>query len=300
MTFDPQSLPSFSEALTQRVMAAKSSVAGLRISARAFLAATFWKPDVLIASEQSLPSGEEFEALTSDGFRIAGKLSGRDPGTNIAAIRLEQSAHAASISATAPQVGATAIALGVDETGGCSARFGIVNALGPEWRSMRGGRIDARIRLDIRLAPSEEGGPVFDAAGAWLGNSTFGPRGQILVIPAATINRVAPVLLERGHVPRGWLGVALRPVQVPDELQEATDESTGLMVMSLGQGGPAASAGIVAGDIILSIDGASAVGRRGVMMHLGADSIGRRCRVRLIRGGRVREVELVIAERPSQ
>jgi len=61
----------------------------------------------------------------------------------------------------------------------------------------------------------EEGGPVFDATGGCLGMSTFGPRGQVIAIPTATIERVVPLLLKHGRVARGWLGVALQAVAVP-------------------------------------------------------------------------------------
>jgi len=195
-------------------------------------------------------------------------------------------------------MGALVIAAGSDGEGRASARLGMVNAVGPEWHSMRGGRIEARIQLDIRLAASEEGGPAFNAAGDWLGMTTFGPSGQILVIPAATVERIAPVLSASGRVPRGWLGVALRPVAVPDELREAAGEASGLMVMSLSPEGPAAKAGVVAGDIILSVDGTAVRRLRGVLAHLGSDSIGKRVALRLIRGGGIIVIEATIMEQP--
>src|SRR5439155_26819368 len=128
-----------------------------------------------------------------------------------------------------------------------SARLGLVNLAGSEWHSSRGGLIDRRIVLDLRLAAREEGGPVFDAAGACLGMSTFGPRGQVIAIPTATIERVVPMLLKDGRVARGWLGVALQAVAVPDALRETAEPSTGLRVVSVVEDGPAAQAGIVAG-----------------------------------------------------
>src|SRR6266702_1507042 len=138
------------------------------------------------------------------------------------------------------------------------AQFSIALAAGAEWHSSRGGLIDRRIVLDLRLARREEGGPVFDAAGAYLGMSTFGPRGQVIAIPTATIERIVPLLLKDGRIARGWLGVALQAVAVPDALRESAGQSSGLMVMSVVEDGPAAQAGIVAGDIILSVEGISA------------------------------------------
>ncbi|HEV2268284.1 MAG TPA: S1C family serine protease [Steroidobacteraceae bacterium] len=300
MTQEPNLLGALSDALAARFAAARDSVAAVRLSERAHLGAIHWRHDVLVTSEQSLPDRDALEVVLADGSLVAGKLAGRDSATNVAVIRLEQAAaQAPALSASAAQVGALVIAAGADGGGRPSARLGLVNAVGPEWHSMRGGRIEARIQLDIRLAASEEGGPAFDAAGGWLGMTTFGPRGQILVIPAATIERIAPALLAGGHVPRGWLGIALRPVAVPDELRQAAGEATGLMAMSLSPEGPAAKAGIVPGDIILSVDGTSARRLRSVLARLGSDSVGKSVALRVIRGGAVIAVEATITERPE-
>ena len=299
MTLQADSLSALSDMLVTRFAAARASFAAIRLSDRAHLGAVRWRDDVLVTSEQSLPTRDAFEAVLPDGGCITGKAAGRDPATNVALIRLDKPAAAPSLSASMPEVGALVVAAGSDGGGRASARLGLVNAVGPEWHSMRGGRIEARIQLDIRLAPSEEGGPALDGAGNWLGMTTFGPRGQILVIPAATVERIAHTLLASGRVPRGWLGVALRPVVVPDELRETAGESTGLMVMSLSPDGPAHKAGILPGDILLSVDGASARRLRGVLAHLGSESVGRSLALRLIRGGAVVTVEAAITERPE-
>ena len=300
MTQEPSLLGALSDVLAARFAAARDSVAAIRLSQSAHLAAILWRNEVLVTSEQSLPEGEALEAVLADGSSMSAKLAGRDPATNVAVIRLEKSARAPTLAASVPQIGTLALAAGADGGGRPSARLGLVNAVGPEWHSMRGGRIEARIQLDIRLAASEEGGPAFDAAGGWLGMTTFGPRGQILVIPAATVERIAPVLLTGGRVPRGWLGVALRPVAVPDELRTAAGETTGLMVMSLSAEGPAAKAGVVPGDIILSVDGTSARRLRSVLAHLGSDSVGKSVSLRLIRGGGVIPVDVTVTERPEE
>jgi S1-C subfamily serine protease len=138
---------------------------------------------------------------------------------------------------------------------------------------------------------------VFDATGACLGMSTFGPRGQVIAIPTATIERIVPLLLRDGRIARGWLGVALQAVAVPDALRESAEQSSGLMVMSVIEDGPAAQAGIVAGDIILSVDGTSTHRFRKIARLFGADSIGRKADLRLIRSGAVMTVQTTIAER---
>src|SRR6185436_20124720 len=106
---------------------------------------------------------------------------------------------------------------------------------------------------DMQLGRSEEGAPVFDAAGGFLGMSTLGPWRRTIVIPAATLARVIPQLLKDGHIARGWLGMALQPVAVPDALRDSAGQTSALMVMSVATDGPAAKAGFLAGDIVLSL-----------------------------------------------
>ena len=295
MTDQANPLAQFSNAIAARVEAATNAV----VAISRHITGMVFRSDVVVASEQSVPRQDEFEVIAAGGSVLSAKIAGRDSGTNIAVLKLARSIAAPSIVAAQAQAGAIALAIGADGTGRASARLGLVNLAGPEWHSTRGGLIDRRIVLDLRLARREEGGPVFDAAGNCLGMSTFGPRGQVIVIPTATIERIVPLLLKDGRIARGWLGVTLQAVAVPDALREAADQSSGLMVMSVVEHGPAATAGIVAGDIILSVDGTSTHRIRRIARHFGTDSIGRKADLRLIRGGTVITVQTLIAERPA-
>ena len=294
---DPtEPLIQLSQALVSRAEAGKNAVAAIRLGHGRHVTAMVWQSGVVVASEQALPRKEEFELVAPGGSVMTAKLAGRDPSTNIAILKPAESIAVPAIAAGEAQTGSVALAIGADGAGGASARLGLVNLAGSEWHSSRGGLIDRRIVLDVRLARREEGGPVFDAAGACLGMSTFGPRGQVIVIPTVTIQRIVPQLAKDGRIARGWLGVALQAVAVPDALRESADQSSGLMVMSVVENGPAAQAGIVAGDIILSVDGTSAHRFRKIARHFGSDSIGRKAEVRLIRGGGVMTVQTTIAE----
>ena len=290
-------LTELANALTARADAARNAVVAVRSSEGRHLTGTVWQSDVVVVSEQALPGKDEFELVAPGGAIVPAKVAGRDSSTNIAILKAAGPLAAPAFTAVEPKVGAVALAIGADGEGSASARFGIVNLVGGEWHSRRGGLIDRRIVLDVRLAPREEGGPVFDAEGACLGMSTFGPRGQVIVIPHATIARVVPQLIRDGHVARGWLGVALHPVAVPDALHESAEQTGGMMVMSVVENGPAAQAGIVAGDIILSVDGIAAHRFRKIARYFGSDSIGRQVDIRLIRGGAVITVQTTIAER---
>jgi len=291
-------LVQFSDALAARVEFTKPTVVALRLAHERYVSGIVWRPDAIVASEQSLPRRDEFEVVIAGGAVTTAKVAGRDSSTNIAVLRVQEPLASSSITTSEARAGAVVIAIGADGTGGASARLGVVNTAGPEWHSSRGGLIDRRIALDIRLARSEEGGPIFDAAGNCIGMSTFGPRGQVLVIPATTIDRIVPTLLKDGRVARGWLGVTLQAVAVPDALRETIDQSSGLMVMSVVENGPAAQAGIVAGDIILSVDRTSTHRFRKIARYFGSESIGRKAELRVIRSGTVVTVKTTIAERP--
>jgi len=292
-------LAQFSLALTARAELAKNAVVAIRRAHGRHITGMVWRSDIVVTSEQSLPRNDDFELVAPGGSVIAARIAGRDPGTNIAILRPAEQLPSPSIAAGEAHTGAIALAIGADGTGGVSARLGLVNLAGAEWHSSRGGLIDRRIVLDISLAQREEGGPVFDAAGACLGMSTFGPRGRVIAIPAATIERIVPLLLKDGRIARGWLGVALQAVAVPDALRESAGQSSGLMVMSVVEGGPAAQGGIVADDIILSVDGTSANRLRNIARHFGPDSIGRKADLRIIRSRKVITVQTIIAERPA-
>ena len=198
-----------------------------------------------------------------------------------------------------PAAGALALAFGADGAGGVRARLGIVNTAGPEWTSSEGGRIDRYVVLDLELARAEEGGPVLDASGRRLGFSTFGPRGRVLVIPSATVERVLPALLKDGGIARGWLGVGLQPVAVPDALRGEAGQEAGAMVMSLAAAGPAAKAGLVAGDIVLTVNGRSAPSLRRLAAELAAVGIGKPAELLVIRGGKLIAVQATIEARPA-
>jgi S1-C subfamily serine protease len=290
-----------SAAAAARVATARPLVAGLRVRGHGGLrTATLWRKDVVVASEQSLPRAEEAEIVLADGATFAARIAGRDPGTNVAVLRFDGAAQPAWSAAVAPQPGALVLALAADGAGGVAARLGAVHSVGPAWHSRAGGRIDRRIGLDLRLGRGEEGGPVVDAAGGLLGISTLGPRRRVLVIPTATVERVLEPLLTLGRIARGWLGAAVQPVMVPDELQETAGHAQGLMILGVTGGGPVAQAGVLLGDILLALDGATLGGATRLAELLGPEAVGKQVELRLIRAGQAQSLNVIVGERPPR
>jgi S1-C subfamily serine protease len=292
-------LTQFSVAVAARAAAARPLVAAIRVRGHSWLSATLWRRDVIVASEQGLPRAEEAEVVLHDGRTVAARLGGRDPGTNIALLRFEGSSQPAWSLAVEPQPGAVVLALAADGMGGCAVRMGAIHSVGPAWHSRAGGRIDRRIGLDLRLGPSEEGGPVIDAAGGLVGISTLGPRRRVLVIPTATVERVLEPLLANGRIARGWLGLAVQPVLVPEALREPAGQGRGLMILGLTRDGPAAQAGVLMGDILVTIDGAAVDGASRLAELLGPEAVGKPVQLRLIRAGNVLSMTATVGERPS-
>lgn len=291
-------LLTFSDALVSRVAGSGAGLVCVYPGSGAQRTATLWRPGVLVTSEQGLPLDAVVPAVLPDGSHVQAHLAGRDPGTNVAVLRLRFDGPVLPAS-VAPRSGSLALALGAAVDGSPTVRLGLVHRVGPAWDSLDGGRIDQLISLDARLSGQDEGGPVLDAAGGLLGMSTLGPRRRVLVIPAATVDRVLPPLLADGQVSRGWLGLGLQPVSIPAGWQAAAGLDVGLMVISLATPGPAEQAGVLPGDILLALDGTAAPHTRAMAGALGGCAAGTDIMLRLLRGGTPIELPVLIAARPA-
>jgi S1-C subfamily serine protease len=293
------SLEAFSDALVARATAARPLVVEISPKGGTFRSGTLWRPGIVVTSEQSLPKAESYDLTLPQGARTEATLAGRDPGTNVAVLKFDGTDEHALPARGEAEAGAIALAYGADGRGGIEAHIGIVSAVGPAWRSRAGGKIDRRIVLGLAISHHDDGGPVVDASGRLLGISTLGNRDTVLAIPPGTVDRSIDALLAHGRVERGWLGVALQPIAIPDAWRETAEAKSGLMVMSTVSDGPAAGAGLQAGDILLKLDGAPATHVRHLAERLGTDSVGRAIDISVLRGGGPVSLRAMIAARPA-
>jgi S1-C subfamily serine protease len=262
-------------------------------SARARSTGFSWRPGLIVAAENALPDDGELSIVAHDGASSPAQIVGRDPSTDVALLRIGRTdLPNAPSAAAAPTAGALAFVAGARE-GAANAALGVVSFVGPQWRSLRGGLIDARIELDATLARASEGGLTLDASGHALGMAVFGPRRRTLVIPMTTVDRVADVLATKGRIARGYLGLGLQPVKLDDE------GGTGAMAISVDAKGPGAAAGVRQGDIIVAWNGEAVRGVHQLVRALGPESIGASVRLTLRRGGEPIETTLTIGERPE-
>lgn len=286
-------ISALSETLAGIVAQAAQSVVAVH-SHRARSSGIAIGPDTIATAEETLAEEGEIQVVMPGGDRRPAVLIGRDPSTDVALLKVEGAAlrPISFDRAATARAGALALAVGASD-GQPLAAFGIVSHAGPAWRSLRGGEIDARVELDLRLPRLAEGGLAIDTAGRALGMAVFGPRRLALVIPGETVMRAAGELERHGKPRRGYLGLGLQPVRLDG------DGAWGLMAISVDANGPAATAGFVQGDVLTGWNGNAVPGLRDIQRALNSNSVGQTVRIAFRRGGQTHEAALTVGERPA-
>jgi S1-C subfamily serine protease len=180
------------------------------------------------------------------------------------------------------------------------ASSGIIGGISGEWRNRRGGQLDQHIRLDLALYPGFSGGPLLDARGEVVGINTRGlAHGRAVTVPVATVDRVVEELLNKGHIARPYLGVAMQPVEVPDNLRSKLPAETrvGLLVTHVENGAPAEKAGVMLGDVVFEVGGKTVEHVDAIQDSLATAKIGDVLQIRLIRAGEIKAVSVALGER---
>src|SRR5580692_8628709 len=210
-------LAAFSNELAALLERAGKSVVAVHARPRYSSSGVFWKPGVIVTAEHSIRREEEIAVTLPDGKNAPATLVGIDAGTDIAVLKVDAEGTPVEQAKAAPTPGNLVFTVGRALDSGVNATMGIVSAVSGSWRTWRGGRLDRYIRLDLTLYPASSGGLVVNTTGGALGIATPAlSRIAGVAIPASTIDRVASEILTRGHVARGYLGVGLQPVELPD------------------------------------------------------------------------------------
>jgi S1-C subfamily serine protease len=286
------SLQALSKEIADLVRAAGRSIVGVR-SHGSRGTGFVWRSGLIVTADETITDEDRLVVVLPGGETVLAAVKGRDPSTDIALLRIEGSdLPPASTSPDAAEPGSLAIVVGAED-GKPIAALGLVSRVNGPWRSVRGGNIDARIEMDMVLRASAEGGLAFGTTGRAIGMAVFGPRRRVLVIPSATIDRVAAKLDTDGRVERGYLGLGLQAVRIEDR-------NAGAMVMSVDAAGPGAGAGIRQGDVIAKWNGQPIDGVHAMLCALGPDSIGTVVRLSAIRGGEPIEFDVTIGTRPDR
>src|SRR5215475_9539551 len=256
-----------------------------------------WRDGVVVTAAHTLRQTEGISVILSSGETVAGTLAGTDPSTDLAVLKINNARLTAPPFGDTSQlkVGNVVLAVGRGARRGLNATMGIVGVLSGAWRTWRGGLIDQFIGLDLVLHAGAVGGALVDAYGRVLGINTSGlSRGVELTIPVSTVDRVVQQLLEKGHIGRGYLGLGMYAIPLPQELKSALNLSadSGLIVVSVEPQGPGNNAGILLGDVIVAVDGKAVGNVRDLQAFLEPESVGKSVPVSLLRSGKPLVVDI--------
>src|SRR5579863_9129818 len=293
----------FSNALAQATERAAASVVAVHTESRGSSSGIVWRAGVIVTSEHALRRDEEIQLTLPDGRVVPATMVGRDPSTDIAVLKCAEVDTAVPLfgDAAALKPGRLALVVGRTRASGPVAALGVVSLVASNRRTWTGTSLSPYIRLDIGLHPTSIGGAVIDAGGNVVGLATprFARFGAIAV-PASTIDKIADTLLKQGRIPRGYLGVGLQPVRLPNTLRDMLQrsEKTAAIVLDVHPDGPADKAGIVIGDILISLGGQSITRLEDVQSVLAGEAVGKSLPLKFVRGGTVQNANIMVAERP--
>ncbi|GAA0574142.1 trypsin-like peptidase domain-containing protein [Craurococcus roseus] len=229
-----------------------------------------------------------------DGRELPAELVGRDADTDIALLRIGGAgghAHARLGSSARLRVGQMAVAIGNPFGFQCTVTAGIVSALGRTLRARSGRRIDSVVQTDAPLNPGNSGGPLVDGAGRVVGINTAmiaGGQGICFAVGIDTAIDVATRLMRDGRVRRAFLGVSAQTVPLERRVARANgvEQASAALVSEVQPDGPAALAGLRAGDAVVALDGEAVSGVDDLHRALTAERIGRPLRVDILRRAR--------------
>ena len=292
-------LIALSNALAQATDRAAASTVAVHTEARGSSSGVIWRAGVIVTAEHALRRDEDIQITLPDGLVVPASLAGRDDSTDLAVLKCAEASApiAASAEVSAIKPGSLALVVGRTRASGPVAALGVISLVVSERRTWTGTSLAPYIRLDVGLQPTAVGGAVLDAHGQAIGIAT--PRFGAIAVPALTVNHVVDALLQNGRIPRGYLGVGLQPVRLPNALRQTLQrqDKTAAIVLEVEPDGPAHKAGIVIGDILVALAGHPVVRLEDIHGQLTAESIGKSLPIKFVRGGALQEASIVVGER---
>jgi serine protease Do len=249
---------------------------------------------IIVTNNHVVDHADKIVVLLTDGRQLPAKVLGRDELTDVAVIKVESKEALPSVpwgDSQKADVGDWILAAGNPFGLGGSVSVGIISARG---RDLGSGPFDNFLQLDAPINPGNSGGPVFNMDGQVIGVSSVivSPTGASVgigfAIPSDAVSRIVAQLLAKGSIERGWLGVAV------------DDRDGGVTIANVDRNGPAAKAGIKAGDVVVAVNGDRIDSSRGLIRAIAAVTPGNGVRVRVRRQGRELEIPVNVGRRPAE
>jgi S1-C subfamily serine protease len=297
-------LQALSDALAEAVDRAGRSVVAVHARPRLPSSGVHWRDGLILTTDGTVRRTDGISVSLPDGRSIPATLQGRDPGTDLAVLRIPVGAlPVADLAGEQLRPGHLVLAIGRTDESGPRSSFGAVSSTGGPWRSWKGGEIDWRLQSDLTIYPGLGGGPLVDVSGKVHGINSGGlSRGLATTIPVKTVERVLSALLAKGYVARGYLGAALQPVRFSEAARKriGLPHENGLVVLEVDPDGPAAVGGLMLGDVVISANGHPLANPEDLLRLLGPDMVGRSLTLELVRAGARTTADLLVGERPRR
>jgi S1-C subfamily serine protease len=257
--------------------------------------------DLILTADHVVERDEDIKVILADGKEVTAKVAGRDPGTDLTVLKLDQPlAVPAEVSKSAARVGQLVLAIGRPSTRGIESSFGTINSIGGPVRTGRGSMLESYIKTDVVSYPGFSGGPLVNGDGTILGINTSGfGHGGAITIPADVAWKIAETLASHGKVKRGYLGIRSQIVELPADAKNALkrEQDSGLLLVGLETDSPAGKGGLMVGDILVGVAGEPFAHQDDLFVNLGADTVGKSIPIDILRGGKLEAIKVEIGER---
>ena len=263
-------------------------------------------PDGLVLTNSHVVgAANEVKVSTVEGRSLSARVVGDDPDTDLALVRVDAAVTLpAAVRGNSKLLkrGQMVIAIGNPLGFESTVTTGVVSALGRSLRSRSGRLIDDVIQTDAALNPGNSGGPLVSSRGEVVGINTaviMGAQGICFAVASNTATFVLGELVRHGRVRRAYIGIAAQQFTLSRRRRHAAAlaQESAVMIASVEPGSPADRAGLVAGDIILSLDGVSVTGAHDLIRLLAGEKIGRSVAMELLRNGSRHMLSLIPDER---
>jgi S1-C subfamily serine protease len=254
--------------------------------------------DTVITTMRAVGRDEHPRVRRADGEVTNGEIAGLDPATRLVVLKTASAELTPLAPGHLPRVGEIAIALARSWSNAITASAGLVSVVGGPLPTGRRRSIEQVIRTSAPMHGGFAGGALLGADGRLLGVTTAAAiRGLGVVIPAGIAWKTAAELLRRGTLKRGYLGIAAQPARVSEKQKGIAGSDRALLVVDVKPGAPADEAGLLVGDLLLSLDGQPLASPDELFDLLVGDRVGKSVAVKVLRGVAAVDVSVTVAER---
>ena len=298
-------LSELSSQLAAAVESAGKSVVAIHARRRIPSSGIIWRDGIIVSASHTVRSEGEIAVTLPGGESVNAAIGGRDAATDLIVLQVKGNAAvrgAPRADVSALRVGSLVLAVGRPGRD-ISASFGIISAVGEGWRTWQGARIDRVLRLDLAVYDGFSGGALVDASGGVLGiNNSALARGTPLALPVEAVDRVVDELLERGHVRRPFIGIAVQPVALSAALtrQHQLTGDRGLLIVSIADNSPAEKGGVLIGDVLLEAGGKRLSRPDDLLDALSETAHGGAVNLKILRGGALKTLSVNPSDRGEQ